>query len=547
MLSCDNLSVRVKGRSEPILNNLSAEFAPKKLHAIVGPSGCGKTTLMRAMLQMQASEGRVSLDGQTIANQSDVVGAIGLVPQFSVAHEQLKVSECLEYTLRLHRKLTKAERAQESDHLLSIVGLSAQKNNRVNELSGGQLRRLGLALGLAPRPEILLCDEVTSGLDPNSETDILKMLAHLRDNESTTFICIIHNLSQLSRFDTITVLFEGKLVFQGSYSQLLKTFDISDPLELYDVLNDSEYGSYSGPAGAPSLTDSEKPPRPAQPSPIQQAVTLLERRSKLFFRNHGALILTAAITFGFPLLVIIFASGGLPSVPSLSGYDEDGAIGIDALLERAQYEIDVTQIGTLVMGLVLFEVVLLTLMTSNNGAREIAEERPIFTLERLRGLSTGSYVLSKAIFVGLLSALQGAWMAIFVDLFVAFPGSLFTQVLIFAISGMAMGWVALGFSAIMDSAERASLASVYLVGFQLPLAGIVLKLPDWLEWICRPFINAYWAWSGMVRTMLESRYYDAVVQAYQGKTIDIVWCAIVLALQGIVGIILVFRGCIRIR
>lgn len=499
------------------------------------------------MLQMQKSEGIVSLDGQAIRTQADVVGAIGLVPQFSVAHEQLKVGECLAYTLRLHRNLSTAEREQEAEHLLKIVGLADQKNNRVDALSGGQLRRLGLALGLAPRPEILLCDEVTSGLDPNSETDILKMLASLRDQEETTFICIIHNLSQLSRFDTITVLYEGSLVFQGSYDELLKKFSISDPLELYDALSAGNYERHSEKITHQAEATGDKKRTPKQPNAISQAMTLLERRSKLFFRNHGALILTAAITFGFPILVIIFATGGLPEVPSLSGFDEDGAIGVDALLDRAQYGIDVTQVGTLVMGLVLFEVVLLTLMTSNNGAREIAEERPIYTLERLRGLSVYSYLTSKALFVGVVSALQGAWMALFVDLFVAFPGSLLTQITIFAISGMAMGWVALGFSAVMDSAERASLASVYLVGFQLPLAGIVLKLPEWMEWICRPFINAYWAWSGMVRTMLDSRYYDAVIQAYQGRTIDILGCAIVLAIQGLLGLILVFRGITRIR
>ncbi|MEM7672022.1 MAG: ABC transporter ATP-binding protein/permease [Verrucomicrobiota bacterium] len=547
MLSCDNLSVHVKGRNQPILDKLSAQFAAKKLHAIVGPSGCGKTTLMRAMLQMQSAQGTVSLQGSPIVSQKDVIGAIGLVPQFSVAHEQLRVSECLSYTLRLHRDLSKEKRTQEAEHLLKIVGLSDQINNRVNELSGGQLRRLGLALGLAPRPEILLCDEVTSGLDPNSETEILQMLATLRDDEDTTFICIIHNLSQLHRFETITVLFDGHLAFQGTYPELLKTFEISDPLELYDALSERDpQPAYHKTEPLPEQTPG-RPKKSIQPNPISQTVTLLERRIKLFFRNQGALLLTAAITFGFPLLVIIFASGGLPPVPSLSGFDEDGAIGVDALMARAQYGIDVTRVGSLVMGLVLFEVVLLTLMTSNNGAREIAEERPIFRLERLRGLAIISYVSSKALFVGLLSALQGAWMAVFVDSFVSFPGSLLTQILLFAVSGIAMAWVALGFSAVMNSAERASLASVYLVGFQLPLAGIVLKLPDWLEWICRPFINAYWAWSGMVRTMLDSRYYDAVVQAYEGITIGIAGCVLVLMAQGAIGLFLVYRGSSTIR
>ena len=547
MLSCEQLSVRVEGRAEPILNGLNTQFESGKLHAIVGPSGCGKTTLIRAILQLQKSEGIVKLDGNLIENPKDVVGAIGLVPQFSVAHEHLSVVECLEYTLRLHRKLKRKALQAETEHLLKIVGLQAQKANKVSELSGGQLRRLGLALGLAPRPKILICDEVTSGLDPNSETEILKMLGRLRAEEEITFICIIHNLSQLPRFDTITVLHGGRQAFQGGFEDLKTTFAIGDPLDLYEALANPSTRRPEQPQHSEEAQPKSAKKVEPQPGGFSQATTLLERRLKLFFRNKGALALTAAITFGFPLLVIIFSSGGLPSVPSMTGLDNDGQLGIDALLERTRYEFALTTVGTLVMGLVLFEVVLLTLMTSNNGAREIADERPIFTLERLRGLSLSAYVTSKALFVGILSAAQGAWMAVFVDIFAGFPGSLLGQMALFAISGIAMGWVALGFSAIMDSAERASLASVYLVGFQLPLAGIVLKLPEWLEWICRPFINAYWAWSGMVRTMEDSRYYDAVSKAYGGITMDMLWCFLVLAAQGILGIILVIRGSSRIR
>ena len=105
------------------------------------------------MLQLQEAAGQVSLNGKTITSQKDIVGSIGLVPQFSVAHEHLNVLESIRYTLRIHRKLDKASLETEAQRLLDIVGLGAQKQNRVNELSGGQLRRLGLAMGLAPRPK----------------------------------------------------------------------------------------------------------------------------------------------------------------------------------------------------------------------------------------------------------------------------------------------------------------------------------------------------------------------------------------------------------
>ena len=71
--------------------------------------------------------------------------------------------------------------------------------------------------------------------------------------------------------------------------------------------------------------------------------------------------------------------------------------------------------------------------------------------------------------------------------------------------------VCLAFSSIFSSSDKANLVSIYLVGFQLPLSGIVLALPESLKWVCRPFISAYWGWAGYMSSMRESRIYDAYV------------------------------------
>ena len=209
MLSCDNLSVHVKGRNQPILDKLSAQFAAKKLHAIVGPSGCGKTTLMRAMLQMQSAQGTVSLQGSPIVSQKDVIGAIGLVPQFSVAHEQLRVSECLSYTLRLHRDLSKEKRTQEAEHLLKIVGLSDQINNRVNELSGGVLKHTS-----ASSLKDCMTQCMNTNITMNSSCDYVIMSNTTQHNRCTLFSQVSGQSGQ--SFDSgATPIFSRSPLYRG--------------------------------------------------------------------------------------------------------------------------------------------------------------------------------------------------------------------------------------------------------------------------------------------------------------------------------------------
>ncbi|MCS6278406.1 MAG: hypothetical protein H2171_13920 [Opitutus sp.] len=102
----------------------------------------------------------------------------------------------------------------------------------------GQLRRLGLGLELVNDPDWLVCDEVTSGLDPRSEDQILDVLRGLATERGKSFICIIHNLAKLRSFDRITVLGQGAMLFQGSYPEFLAHFKIEDPLQLYERLNE---------------------------------------------------------------------------------------------------------------------------------------------------------------------------------------------------------------------------------------------------------------------------------------------------------------------
>jgi len=560
VLCCRNLTVRPEGNplATPILDRATATFVPRAMNAIIGPSGCGKTMLVKAMLGLIPvdAEGEVWLEQQSIARPEDLLGKVAFAPQFSIAQPKLTVAECLRFGLELS-VADSSIHAERLEYVLGVIGLAEHRHKRVESLSGGQLRRLGLGLELLVDPPTLICDEVTSGLDPRSENTILDLLQELSRLRGKTLLCIIHNLAKLNYFDWITVLNAGEVVFQGTLPELYAHFEIPDALGLYDALNAhpqshwrERWAQISGTKPLPQLEQSTTngrdttPAGISRPGHLSQFGTLMRRRLCLLLRDHGYLAMVLAITFGFPVMVVIFALDGLPQLSS-PPLDPHSLASIQASID---YTRETAQTASLVTSLIMFQVILLTLMGANNGSREIAGERLLYEKERLTGLRPGAYAASKLIFTGLLAAFQGAWMTGFVKVICVFPGPWETQMITLALVCLAMTWVCLAFSAWMTSADRASTLSIYLVGFQLPLSGVVLALPAYLVWIFRPFINAYWGWAGYFSTMLHEHLYDAYTDTYPHTYISnpLISGAVLLA-HAAVGAGLVWYGCRRRR
>jgi ABC-type multidrug transport system ATPase subunit len=559
MLSCENLTVRAGADGPVILDGANARFLPRGLNAVIGPSGCGKTTLMKAILGILPSTGEASLAGQRITCTEDLIGKVGFAPQFTAAQAQLTVAESLEYALELAVP-DAPERTRRLEAVLGVTGMAPHRDKRVSALSGGQLRRLSLGLELTLDPACMVCDEVTSGLDPQSEDQILALLRNLAEAHHKSFVCIIHNLGKLNQFDWVTVVYQGDVVFQGSPDELLGYFGIPDGLRLYEVLNASDLATWRdrwaihqsehsesyavavAKVGAPA--EIEPLAEPVVPGGVSQFTTLLSRRLKLFFRDTGYLGLTLAITFGFPLLVIIFNLEGSWDVLKIP-MDRNTA-SMEEVKQALGVQMANAQLAGLAAGLVMFQVILLTLMGANNGGREISAERVLYEKERMTGLRPWAYAFSKITFVSLIAIAQGAWMCFFVKLICNFPGPWFDQLAVLAGSCVSMSVVCLGFSAMLTSPEKSSLLSIYLVGFQLPLSGVVLALPPALTWLCRPFINAYWGWSGYMESMLGLPLYDAYTASMPNQSTYIAsttFGMIVLLIQGLFGICLVVFGC----
>jgi hypothetical protein len=225
-------------------------------------------------------------------------------------------------------------------------------------------------------------------------------------------------------------------------------------------------------------------------------------------RDPAQVLLQLSLLLVFPAVVTLFAYRGLPSVRNMTMSADSGVL--DQLRETLAFTIQSSRIGTLVSGLAMFQVILLALMGSNNSAREVIGERPILEKEKLAGLRPGATLLGMSLFLSLLVFLQSTWMTLFVRAVCQFPGNILAQFLPFFILTAAITALCLAISSWTSSSEQASLGSLYLVGFQLPLSGAILALPDSLGTLTRPFISAYWAWSGYLQTLRDTRFYDLV-------------------------------------
>jgi ABC-type multidrug transport system ATPase subunit len=521
-ISVRNLSivVREKRREKTLLSNASFEVEKGKFVAVIGASGCGKSTLIKSLAGLiQPSDGQIYFAGQTARNLNEHLPlAIGYLPQFGAFHEKFTVGENLATAaaLRLPRKVTDERRNLWMAHVTELARIEPLLNQEYRTLSGGQMRRMALAEELIGDPAFLLLDELTSGLDAFSDQEMMAWLRDLAHQMDKTVVLVTHSTNNLHYCDAILFLHKGRLVHYGDYQSLLDSHGVNSVAELFGIYQtqDADLSAFDTPEGEleseseeQSLTIRSMPP----PGGFVQFPTLLARQAKLFWRDSGQTALHITLILTFPFLVAVFATSGLPQVRSQTLSLETNILR--TLQEQLFYLKESFQAASLISGLAMFQVILLTLIGANNGAREIAKERAILTKELRAGLSPTAYVGVKFLQIAMLCAIQAFWMAWFVKTICGFPGQLLDQFAILFATTLAMSTTCLAISAASPSPERASLLAIYLVGFQLPLSGAALALPDWLSTICRPFIAAYWGWSGYLQTFRETRYFDIVRQS----------------------------------
>jgi phospholipid/cholesterol/gamma-HCH transport system ATP-binding protein len=215
----------------PILQGVSFDLAPGATRIVLGGSGSGKTTILRLILGLlKADSGSVRVDGAEVTRLSEaemraVRVKIGMVFQEGALFDSLTVGENVAYRLVEDGDLDPEEVEARVREMLGYVGLSPFYERMPSELSGGQRRRVAVARALVARPQLMLYDEPTTGLDPITATTITDLIAKVRDLDGVSSILVTHQLRDAWNVarDSATeflMLREGRVHFEGSAEEL---------------------------------------------------------------------------------------------------------------------------------------------------------------------------------------------------------------------------------------------------------------------------------------------------------------------------------------
>ena len=240
-----NITKDVKNRSGGgtlrLLDNISLSIKPNEFVGLLGPSGAGKSTFMDALNGMRpASGGSVLINNLDLYEHLDSIKqSIGYVPQDDIIHRELTVFRTLYYVakLRLSRDVSRKEINQIIEEVMDVTGLTERRNVPINQLSGGQRKRVSIAVELITKPSVIFLDEPTSGLDPATEEKIMKLFRQIAES-GRTVILTTHAMENVKLFDKIVLLMRGKLAFYGKPDEALKHLGAESFKDLYDKLEE---------------------------------------------------------------------------------------------------------------------------------------------------------------------------------------------------------------------------------------------------------------------------------------------------------------------
>lgn len=227
-----------------LLDDLSFSVPPRKFVALVGGSGAGKSTLMDALNGSRpAHSGTVLYNGQDYYKHLAAFSTqLGYVPQDDIVHRDLTVERALYYAakMRLPRDFTAGQIRQRINEVLDDVELTARRKLLVKKLSGGQRKRVSIALELLANPSILFLDEPTSGLDPGLDRKMMFLLRRLAD-KGHTIVLVTHATNNINTCDYICFLCSGgRLAFFGPPEDAKMYFGKNDFAEIYSSLEPTE-------------------------------------------------------------------------------------------------------------------------------------------------------------------------------------------------------------------------------------------------------------------------------------------------------------------
>jgi ABC-type multidrug transport system ATPase subunit/pSer/pThr/pTyr-binding forkhead associated (FHA) protein len=488
---------RDTGKPLPLLDDVTLVIRPREFVCLLGPSGSGKSTLLSALSgRAAANEGTVLLNGKDLyANFEALKQDIAVVPQKDVLHESLTVGQALWYTakLRLPPDTSAAEVETRTSEMLETVGLTARRATVIRHLSGGQVKRASLANEILCKPSLLFLDEVTSGLDEQTDREMMNLFRSLAD-AGKTVVCITHSLANVERTVHLVVILTpgGKLAFVGKPAEALDYFLIDRLGDVYDRLGEhpAEYWQQTfreSPLWKRYVGD-RLPPETVPPPPAVAAPAARSRgRVRLFVRQTALLTRRyAAIWRGDHLSLLAMAAQALV-VAVLLGLLFGNLDRVDNPAEHAGRSIN----------LLFLLAVSSFWFGCNNAAKEIVKERTIYTRERDFNLLVESYYASKLLLLTVFSWLQTVLLFAVVRSWCSPPGPFVSELgvlLALALAGVTLG---LAISALSATEEMAITLIPVAVIPQIILSGAISPLEGLSKALAVAGIATYWGKRGL--------------------------------------------------
>ncbi len=477
----DALHLQKVGSKHTILiNDISIAIPPRKFVALVGGSGAGKSTLMDALNGLRpAQKGLVLYNGQDYYRHHAAFSTqLGYVPQDDIIHRELTVERALYYTarMRLPEDFTQAQIKQRIDEVLEDVEMKHRRGLLVSKLSGGQRKRVSIALELLANPSVFFLDEPTSGLDPGLDRKMMFLLRRLAD-KGHTIILVTHATNNINACDYICFLTQGgRLAYFGPPNEAKAYFGKTDFAEIYSALEPTEdnpnipeeaenrfrsspeYQKYvvgplnQGPAGQTNTSqETATVKQPKRGNPWKQFSLLSRRYLELLKNDTGnLLILLLQAPIIAAILILMLSSGGHgtfdPSsvarcllnppgtnihIPQTVPNSNNCQNVVNFLNDTPEGQAYVASHGGNVNQATqdfiapesgfdaqkyLFIMAFAAMMFGCiNGAREIVKEAPIYRRERTVNLGIAPYMFSKIVILGVLCLLQSAILVLAVN------------------------------------------------------------------------------------------------------------------------------------
>lgn len=403
------VSGRLTGGKIRLLDEVSLSISPNDFVGIIGPSGSGKSTLLEVLNGVRRpASGTVSVNHVDLhRNFQSLKQAIGYVPQDDIIHRELTVYRTLYYVakLRLSRDVSSKEISRILDEVLDVTGLAERRNTPVDQLSGGQRKRVSIAVELITKPSVIYLDEPTSGLDPAIERRVMELFRQIAES-GRTVVMTTHSMENLQLFDKIVVLSRGRCVYYGKPDEALRFFGVASFSEMFAML-DGQRSDRKNIDSAENITSADKIAQEWKQryqssrmfddlvrKPLSEAKTVsgaaVSKRSRLgiFGSIKQWFTLTSRYTSvlfkNWSNLFILFAQA--PIIALLTFFVMDGKLPRD---------------------FVYFVISLVAIWFGTSvAAREIIRERAVFRRERMFNLGLLPYLGSKLFVLGFIVFIQ---------------------------------------------------------------------------------------------------------------------------------------------